>query len=471
MNFIQKFCCLAVMGFFLPAFLHAGLDTSKPNVLIILVDDLGYADVGFQGCKDIPTPNIDRLAKNGMVCTNGYVTHPFCSPTRAGLLTGRYQQRFGHEFNPVYDPLDKNEGLPLGEKLLPQFMKDSGYKTGWVGKWHLGSSPAHIPSQRGFDDTFGFIGGGHRYQDWVPNERQYTLPIMKNDKAVDVKNHVTTALAEQAAAFVQAQVDKPWFLYLAFNAPHTPHEPTAQKLEQFAKIQNLQRRKLAAQISLLDDAIGVVMDRLHSSKQSESTLVFFLSDNGGPTQSGAINTPLRGAKGTVYEGGIRVPFVISWPGKIPNGTRYDMPVISLDIFATALAVAGTAIPTDKVYDGVNLIPYLKGEKKDSPHQQLFWRHGAGQNHAMREGNWKMVRAKNKPAELYDLGNDIAESKDLANEKPEVAKRMNAVLDAWDRELKAPVFLGSSVKNEDWGPGGANQKNNPKASKKGVSKKQ
>ena len=471
MNFIQKFCCLAVMGFFLPAFLHAGLDTSKPNVLIILVDDLGYADVGFQGCKDIPTPNIDRLAKNGMVCTNGYVTHPFCSPTRAGLLTGRYQQRFGHEFNPVYDPLDKNEGLPLGEKLLPQFMKDSGYKTGWVGKWHLGSSPAHIPSQRGFDDTFGFIGGGHRYQDWVPNERQYTLPIMKNDKAVDVKNHVTTALAEQAAAFVQAQVDKPWFLYLAFNAPHTPHEPTAQKLEQFAKIQNLQRRKLAAQISLLDDAIGVVMDRLHSSKQSESTLVFFLSDNGGPTQSGAINTPLRGAKGTVYEGGIRVPFVISWPGKIPNGTRYDMPVISLDIFATALAVAGTAIPTDKVYDGVNLIPYLKGEKKDSPHQQLFWRHGAGQNHAMREGNWKMVRAKNKPAELYDLGNDIAESKDLAKEKPEIAKRMNAVLDAWDRELKAPVFLGSSVKNEDWGPGGANQKNNPKASKKGVSKKQ
>ena len=471
MNFIQKFCCLAVMGFFLPAFLHAGQDTSKPNVLIILVDDLGYADVGFQGCKDIPTPNIDHLAKNGMVCTNGYVTHPFCSPTRAGLLTGRYQQRFGHEFNPVYDPLDKNEGLPLGEKLLPQFMKDSGYKTGWVGKWHLGSSPAHIPSQRGFDDTFGFIGGGHRYQDWVPNERQYTLPIMKNDKAVDVKNHVTTALAEQAAAFVQAQVDKPWFLYLAFNAPHTPHEPTAQKLEQFAKIQNLQRRKLASQISLLDDAIGVVMDRLHSSKQSESTLVFFLSDNGGPTQSGAINTPLRGAKGTVYEGGIRVPFVISWPGKIPNGTRYDMPVISLDIFATALAVAGTAIPTDKVYDGVNLIPYLKGEKKESPHQQLFWRHGAGQNHAMREGNWKIVRAKNKPAELYDLGNDIAESKDLANEKPEVAKRMNAVLDAWDRELKAPVFLGSSVKNEDWGPGGANQKNNPKASKKGVSKKQ
>lgn len=471
MNFIQKFCCLAVMGFFLPAFVHAGQDTSKPNVLIILLDDLGYADVGFQGCKDIPTPNIDRMAKNGMVCTNGYVTHPFCSPTRAGLLTGRYQQRFGHEFNPVYDPLDKNEGLPLGEKLLPQFMKDSGYKTGWVGKWHLGSSPAHIPSQRGFDDTFGFIGGGHRYQDWVPNERQYTLPIMKNDKAVDVKNHVTTVLAEQAAAFVQAQVDKPWFLYLAFNAPHTPHEPTAQKLEQFAKIQNLQRRKLASQISLLDDAIGVVMDRLHSSKQSESTLVFFLSDNGGPTQSGAINTPLRGAKGTVYEGGIRVPFLISWPGKIPNGTRYDMPVISLDIFATALAVAGTAIPTDKVYDGVNLIPYLKGEKKDSPHQQLFWRHGAGQNHAMREGNWKMVRAKNKPAELYDLGNDIAESKDLANEKPEVAKRMNAALDVWDRELKAPVFLGSSVKNEDWGPGGANQKNNPKASKKGVSKKQ
>jgi arylsulfatase A-like enzyme len=461
---------VALLGIFTQP-TYAGKDVSTPNVLIILVDDLGYADVGFQGCKDIPTPNMDRLAKSGVICTNGYVTHPFCSPTRAGLLTGRYQQRFGHEFNPVYDPLDKNEGLPLGERLLPQFMKEAGYKTAWVGKWHLGSSPAHIPSQRGFDETFGFIGGGHRYLDWIPNERQYTLPILKNEKAVDVKNHVTTVLGEQAAAFVQSQVDKPWFLYLAFNAPHTPHEPTAQKLEQFASIQNVQRRKLAAQISLLDDAVGVVLDSLQSSKQSESTLVFFLSDNGGPTQSGAINTPLRGAKGTVYEGGIRVPFVVSWPGKIPAATRYELPVISLDIFATALGVAGKAIPTDKVYDGVNLIPHLKGENKESPHQQLFWRHGAGQNHAMREANWKIVRAKNKPAELYDLGNDIAESRDLANEKPEVAKRMNAALDAWDMELKAPVFLGSSVKNEDWGPGGANQKNNPKASKKGASKKQ
>ena len=455
MNSIQKFYCLLFMGFILTPFLHAGQDKSKPNVLVILVDDLGYADIAFQGCKDIPTPNIDRLAKSGVICTNGYVTHPFCSPTRAGLLTGRYQQRFGHEFNPVYDPLDKNEGLPLNERLMPQFMKEAGYVTGWVGKWHLGSSPSHIPSQRGFDETFGFIGGGHRYLEWTPNERQYTLPIMKNDKPVDVKNHLTTELGDAAASFVHTQANKPWLLYLAFNAPHTPHEPTAEKLEKFAKIQNLQRRKLAAQISILDDAIGVVMDRLHSSKQSESTLVFFLSDNGGPTQSGAINTPLRGAKGTVYEGGIRVPFVISWPGMLSAGTRFESPVISMDIFATALAVAGTAIPADKVYDGVNLIPYLKGEKNDLPHQQLFWRHGAGQNHAMREGNWKMVRAKNKPAELYDLGNDIAESKDLANEKPDVAKRMNAVLDAWDRELKAPVFLGSSVKNEDWGPGGAN----------------
>jgi len=470
MNPIQKFYCLAFMGFLLTPFLHAGQDKSKPNVLVILVDDLGYADIAFQGCKDIPTPNIDRLAKSGVICTNGYVTHPFCSPTRAGLLTGRYQQRFGHEFNPVYDPLDKNEGLPLNERLMPQFMKEAGYVTGWVGRWHRGSSPSHIPSERGFDETFGFIGGGHRYLEWTPNERQYTLPIMKNDKPVDVKNHLTTELGDAAASFVHTQANKPWLLYLAFNAPHTPHEPTAEKLEKFAKIQNLQRRKLAAQISILDDAIGVVMDRLFSSKQSESTLVFFLSDNGGPTQSGAINTPLRGAKGTVYEGGIRVPFVISWPGMLSAGTRFESPVISMDIFATALAVAGTAIPADKVYDGVNLIPYLKGEKKDSPHQQLFWRHGAGQNHAMREGNWKMVRAKNKPAELYDLGNDIAESKDLANEKPEVAKRMNAVLDAWDRELKAPVFLGSSVKNEDWGPGGANQKNNPKASKKGPNMK-
>jgi len=430
----------------------------KPNVLIILSDDQGYADAGFQGSKEIPTPHLDALEKNGLRCTNGYVSHSFCSPSRAGLLTGRYQQRFGHEFNPVYDPLDKTEGLPLTERLLPQFMQDQGYRTGWVGKWHLGSSPEHVPWKRGFAETFGFIGGGHRYLNWQPNERQYTLSLTKNGEPIPTPEHLTTTLGAEAAAFITRHPQEPWFLYLAFNAPHTPHEPTPERLEQFAKLDPVQRRRYAAQVSLMDDAIGAVTKALAATKQTERTLVFFFSDNGGPP-NGPNNGTLRGHKGQVYEGGIRVPFLVSWPGKIPAGKTYDQPVISLDAFATAVAVAGAKTPTDREYDGVNLLPHLTGEKPGAPHERLFWRTGAGQLHALREGNWKLVRPKNKPAELYDLAADLSETKDLAGEKSEVAKRLEAALDAWDKELVAPVFLGSSVKNEDWGPGGANQKKN------------
>jgi arylsulfatase A-like enzyme len=203
--------------------LTRGAETIRPNILVIVSDDQGYADVGFNGSKDIPTPHLDALARSGVRCTSGYVTHPFCSPTRAALLTGRYQQRFGHEYNPVYDPLDKTEGLPLTERLLPQFMKEAGYKTGWIGKWHLGASPAHTPWARGFTETFGFIGGGHRYLGWKPNERQYTLALTRDGKPVEVTEHLTTRFGDEASAFVKRHSSEPWFLYLAFNAPHSPH--------------------------------------------------------------------------------------------------------------------------------------------------------------------------------------------------------------------------------------------------------
>ena len=441
------------------------LAATKPNILVLLSDDQGYADMGFQGSKQVPTPHLDTLAKSGVRCTSGYVTHPFCSPTRAGLMTGRYQQRFGHENNPVYDPLDENEGLPLTERLLPQYMKDGGYTTGWVGKWHLGSSPAHTPWKRGFDETFGFIGGGHQFQNWVPNERQYTLALTRNGLDTEVPEHLTTTFGNEASAFIKRHTDKPWMLYVAFNAPHTPHQPTAEREKQFASITDPERRKCLAQISILDDAIGHVTQALAESGQADRTLVFFFTDNGGPIAHAAVNTPLRAGKGTVYEGGVRVPFVVSWPGKLPAGATYDQPVSSLDVFATALAQAGVPMPTDKKHDGVNLVPYLTGEDKAPPHDRLFWRMGGGAAHAMRDGNWKLVRLKGKPAELYDLATDIGETKDLASAKPEVVAALTAKLDAWNSELMAPVFAGSSAKNEDWGPGGANQKNNPKAKKK------
>jgi arylsulfatase A-like enzyme len=453
----------------LTALQAADAPPKKPNILIILSDDQGYVDTGFQGSTQIATPRLDTLAKSGVRCTSGYVTHPFCSPTRAGLLTGRYQQRFGHENNPVYDPLDPKEGLPLTERLLPQFMKEAGYATGWVGKWHLGASPDHTPWRRGFDETFGFIGGGHQFLNWKPNERQYTLALTRNGEPVEVTEHLTTVFGNEASAFIRRHTDTPWLLYLAFNAPHTPHQPTAEREARFADVADAQRRKYLAQISLLDDAVGAVTTALAESGQTERTLVFFLTDNGGPVKNGANNGPLHGEKGQVYEGGVRVPFVVSWPGMLPGGTSYAAPVSSLDIFATALALAAVPMPQDKKYDGVNLVPYLMGETKTPPHERLFWRTGGGRTYAMREGDWKLVRLGSQPAELYNLASDLSETKNLAAQQPEIAMRLTAALDAWDKELIPPVFPGSSAKSEDWGPGGANQKKNPQANKKRLAK--
>ena len=450
-----------------PAILISRVDAepARPNILLIVSDDHGYADIGFQGSTEVATPNLDRLAASGVICSNGYVSHPFCSPTRAGLLTGRYQARFGHEYNPVYDPLDPTEGLPLSEKLLPQYFADAGYKTGWVGKWHLGASPAHAPWQRGFSETFGFIGGGHQFINWKPNERQYTLPLTRNGQSLDVvPEHLTSALGSEASAFVKRHTSQPWLLYLAFNAPHTPHQPNAEREQKFAHIENVQRRKYLAQISILDDAIGSVTSALAETGQSERTLIFFFSDNGGPTKNGANNGVLKGQKGQVYEGGVRVPFVVSWPGKLAAKSRYNASVSSLDVLATSLAAAGIAMPQDKKYDSVNLLPYLTGELKTDPHSALFWRAALGKSLAVREGDWKLVRSAGQPDELYNLATDIGENNDLALSQADIKHRLVRTLEGWNKELIEPAFPGSSVKNEDWGPGGANQKNAPKNNK-------
>lgn len=417
----------------------------RPNILVIVSDDQGYADAGFNGCRDIPTPNLDALAKSGLRCTSGYVTHPFCSPTRAALMTGRYQQRFGHENNPVYQPGDASEGLPLTETLLPSYLTAAGMKTGWVGKWHLGATPEHAPWKRGFDEAFGFIGGGHQFIDWKQKNEEYTIPLVRNGESVEVPEHLTARFGEEASGFIKRHDSEPWFLYLAFNAPHTPHQPTAGELARFSGIENPQRRKYAAQISLMDQAIGQVLRQLDTTGQRQRTLVFFFSDNGGPLvangPSAPDNTPLRGGKGQVYEGGVRVPFLISWPGKLPAGKDYDSPVSSLDVFATSLALSGVPMPTDVPHDGVNLIPFLKSETMAAPHPRLFWRTGGGTAHAVREGNWKLVRLKGKPAELYDLATDIGESKDQSAAQPEVVARLTREVDAWDKELIPPVFGG------------------------------
>jgi arylsulfatase A-like enzyme len=428
------FTALALSGF-------AAESAPRPNILLIVSDDQGYADTGFQGSKDIVTPHLDRLAASGIRFTNGYVTHPYCSPTRAGLMTGRYQQRFGHERNPFFNPADHREGLPVSETLLPARLQPAGYVTGWIGKWHLGAAPEFSPRRRGFAETYGFIGGGHRFREWQVNAAvEYQVPIERNGEPVAAPAHLTADFGREGAAFVRRHAAQPWFLYLAFNAPHTPHEPTPERLARFASITNPVRQKYAAQVSLMDDAIGETLAALRETGQERRTLVFFFSDNGGPIAvNGSDNTPLRGAKGNVYEGGVRVPFLMAWPGRLAAGKTDDRPVSSVDVFATTLAVAGVAMPADRKYDSVNLLPYLTGEKTGAPHDRLFWRSGALL--AVREGRWKLVRGAGAGDELYDLAADVGETKDLGAAQPAVKARLAAALDAWNGELVEPAFPG------------------------------
>lgn len=430
---------LSLLASLLPA-------AEKPNVLLIVADDLGYADVGFQGCKDIPTPNLDSLAKQSVHCTNGYVSHPFCSPTRAGVMTGRYQQHFGHENNPAWLPNDTVAGLPLNQITLPQLMKKAGYITGAVGKWHLGAHSQFHPNKRGFDEYFGFRGGGHIYLAGTKGGEEYNVPLEFNGEERPFDDYLTNILGREAASYVDRHQDKNWLLYLAFNAPHTPLSAPPELLAKFSSIADEGRRTYAAMVNAMDAAVGTVLARLDATKQRENTLIFFISDNGGPNlaaKSGkpcfTDNSPLRGYKGMVYDGGIRVPFLVSWPAKLKPGT-FEKPVISLDFLPTALAAAGGDLPTDRQLDGVNLIPHLTGEKTGAPHETLFWRSGGpGGNYAARMGDWKFVRLGKAAPELYNLASDIGEKTNLADEKPNVLAKMTAAVSEWDKENIKPLF--------------------------------
>lgn len=418
---------------------------TRPNVLVIVGDDMGYADVGFHGCKDIPTPNLDALAHSGIRCTNGYVSGPYCSPTRAGLLTGRYQTRFGHEFNPGAEA--GKQGLPLTETTIANRLKEAGYVTGLVGKWHLGALEAYQPPRRGFDEFFGFLGGAHPY---FPGQG---APIYRGTSPVKESAYLTDAFGREAVSFVERHKEQPFFLYLAFNAVHTPMHADDARLKKFAGIANKQRRAYAAMMSAMDDAIGAVLGKLRDLKLEENTLVFFISDNGGPTMqgtsiNGSINDPLRGSKRTTLEGGVRVPFLVKWPGKLPAGKVYDPPVIQLDITPTVLAALNIADKSDAKFDGVNLLPFLKGEKVGVPHDALYWRFG--KQMAIRQGDWKLVRydpvadaaaGRGLPPRLYNLAQDIGEKNDLSTTNPEKVKTLQAAWDGWNKENVPPLWDG------------------------------
>ena len=435
-----------------------------PNCVIIVADDLGYADLGCQGCKDVPTPNIDTLAAGGVRFTNGYVSCPVCSPTRAGLQTGRYQQRFGHELNPGPEKsADPNFGLSLEEATLAERLKKAGYVTGLVGKWHLGYQPQFHPLKRGYDEFFGFLAGSRNYFD-KKNDR--SGPILRGTTPVDEKEYLTDAFGREAAAFIDRHKDRPFLLVLTFNAVHVPQEATDKYLDRFKSIDDPMRQKMAAMLSAMDDAVGAVLGKLRDAGLENDTLIFFVSDNGGPTPTnGSRNTPLRGFKGQVYEGGIRVPFLVQWKGHIPAGKVYERPVIALDIHPTCLAASGGTfdIPADKPLDGVNLLPFLCGENSGTPHETLFWRYG--NQSAIRKGNYKLVKT-NKDEELFDLAADIGEQKDLLDQKPEVVKDLRETFDKWNVQMKPPAWgragvgTGTQPGQEKVGKGKQSKKRSP-----------
>ena len=453
---------------------------SRPNILLIFVDDLGYGELGCQGNVEIPTPHIDSLARNGIRFTQGYVTSPYCSPSRAGLLTGRYQSRFGHELNPVgRRNLDERAGLPLSERTIAEDLKAGGYATALVGKWHLGGLPQFHPQRRGFDEFFGFLHEGHFYVPGPPwpdvltwlrtrelpggaglrqqdgnvirsmhlrnNEPPYdeNNPILRGTQPVVEREYLTEALAREATTFIERNASRPWFLYLSYNAPHSPMQAPIRSLERFGHIGDIHRRLFAAMVAALDDSIGAVLATLRTLELEEDTLIFFLSDNGGPTaELTSSNAPLRGGKGQLFEGGIRIPFVMQWKGRLPGGKVVEQPVISLDILPTALAAAGVSRAAGRKLDGLNLLPWLCGNAPAPGQRTFFWRYG--RNVALRDGDWKLIRqsARGKSDAdfaLFDLARDAGETNDLASTRPEVAKELLAKLDRLNAEMAEPLL--------------------------------
>jgi arylsulfatase A-like enzyme len=430
--------------------------TRKPNILLIVADDLGYAGIGVQGLTDIPTPHIDSIARNGVRFTSGYVSCPVCSPTRAGLMTGRYQQRFGHEFNPGPANQAAGEfGLPLSEVTVADRLKSLGYATGMFGKWHLGYKPEYNPTKRGFDEFFGFPGGAHAYLDSRDRDRAGN-PILRGTTVVEEQEYLTDALGRESAAFVDKHKEHPFFLYLPFNAVHAPMEATEKYKSRFVSISDERRRTHAGMMAAMDDAIGKVLGKLREHRIEDDTLIFFISDNGGPTaQTTSKNDPLRGVKGQTYEGGIRVPFLIQWKRRVPKNVVYDKPVIALDIHPTAVAAAGGQ-PGANV-EGVNLIPFVTGQNKSAPHEALYWRFGP--QWAVRKGDFKLVQSSGNAPQLFNLAKDIGETNDLTESDRERVSELLAAWQSWNLKNVEPKWRAQRLNNKKGGKKKGKKKRN------------
>jgi len=415
-----------------------GDEKRPPNVVLILVDDLGYGDTGVYGSKTIPTPHIDALAADGVRFTDAYVTAASCSPSRAGLISGRYQQRFGFEFNTSGAAITHrtSRGLDPAAVTLADVFRQAGYTTGVFGKWHLGTRDYLHPLHRGFDEFFGFLAGAHSFLPAKSNEPIYST-VMRGSTPLIEPAYLTDAFARETVNFIKAHKEEPFFVYVPFNAVHTPLEATDKYLKRFPNEANPRQQAYNAMTSALDDAVGEIVRALKDAGIDDNTLIIFLNDNGGPIYTKVqSNGPLRFGKLFLFEGGIRVPMIVRWPGVLRGGSVYRKPVSSLDVFPTACAAAGTDLPSDLGLDGVDLLPYLKGDNSDLPHDALFWSNGP--NKAVRLGNWKMIVAGDHKF-LFNLKDDIGEAKNLAGQKPDVVRRLQKALKEWQSQMKPPAW--------------------------------
>tara|TARA_A100001011_G_C14302757_1_gene841614 strand:+ start:111 stop:1544 length:1434 start_codon:yes stop_codon:yes gene_type:complete len=406
---------------------------TKPNIIVIVTDDAGYVDFGFMGSVDLQTPEIDKLAESGVIFTDAHVSATVCAPSRAGLLTGQYQQRFGFEANGTGFGNSGDLGLDDNIETLAEVLKKNNYKTIAIGKWHLGGSISDHPNNRGFDEFYGFIGGGRSY--FPIKNPSKKLMLQKNGSKVNFEGYLTDALGNFSVNSVEQNKDNPFFMYLAYNAVHTPMEAKEEHLEKF---KDHPRQTLAAMTWSLDENIGKLRHKLDELNILDNTLIYFISDNGGAHNNSSNMGPLKGWKGNKFEGGHRVPFVISWTGKIPKNQKFDGLTSSLDIFSTSLAAAKIDNTTNISLDGVSLLPYLINKKQGNPHDKLFWR--KLEEAGVRVDNHKLIRLKYFGYTMYDLDQDLGETQNLSKSNTLKLNKLIEELEQWETEMSEPLWF-------------------------------
>lgn len=460
------FCFLIICSSFSVGAQSNKKANTRPNILVILCDDLGYSDVGFNGSKDIKTPELDKLANAGTKFSSAYVSHPFCGPSRTSLMTGRYAHKIGAQFNLPPNSETIGKGIDVQETFISKVLQESGYYTGIMGKWHLGANKGFRPNERGFDEFYGFLGGGHSYfpekyraayQRQKQNGRKviwdYFHPLEYNGTQVKETEYITDALSREAVNFIEkaSKKEDPFFLYLSYNAPHTPLEAKEEDLKLFDHIKDTKRRTYAAMVYAVDRGVKKVVEKLKSTNQFENTLIVFFSDNGGKLSAGATNNPLKEGKGSVYEGGYRVPMFFHWPNVVPKGETYDFPVSALDFYPTFAGLGNANIPKEKQLDGKDIwSDFLKGKNAYKKSNVFVMRHRNGfSDVSVRKDQWKAVKIYQQTWKLFNIEEDKAEKNDLSNNYSEILKELVKDAEEWSKTNIAPQWFHDKRTGIQW----------------------